>query len=56
MNKPNRGTAMTTLFAFDDESLPGVSRLHLEMQRPKKHPGNPIVSRGRDGEPDALYL
>jgi len=41
------------LFAFDDESLPGVSGLHLEMQRPEKHPGNPIVARGRNGEPDA---
>ncbi len=41
------------LFAFDDESLPGVSGLHLEMRRPDKHPANPIVPRGEDGAPDA---
>ncbi len=41
-------------FAFDDENIPNLSGLELVMQQPQKHPGNPILARGGDGEPDAL--
>jgi len=41
------------LFAFDDEGIEGTRGVKLEMVRPEKHPGNPILERGKAGEPDA---
>ena len=41
------------LFAFDDVSIEATRGLKLEMVRPEKHPNNPVVARGKDGEPDA---
>ena len=43
----------TVLFAFDDESIPSVSGLELFMKQPEKYSANPILPRGRTGEPDA---
>lgn len=40
-----------TLFAFDDLLIPGLCGVELQMCRPEKHPLNPIVPRGKDGEP-----
>ncbi len=40
------------LFAFDDVSIEATRGVKLEMMRPDKHPGNPIVARGREGEID----
>ncbi len=40
------------LLAFDDLSIEGTRGVKLEMMRPEKHPGNPIVARGREGEID----
>jgi hypothetical protein len=42
-----------TLFAFDQESIPSVQNLRLEMRNPVKHPANPVVPRGGAGEPDS---
>ena len=47
------------LFAFDDLSIEGTRGVKLEMMRPDKHPGNPILERGKEGEVDekrASYL
>jgi hypothetical protein len=41
------------LFAFDDVSFDMVPGVRLEMVRPDKHPDNPILERGKAGEPDA---
>ncbi len=41
------------LFAFDDLSIEATRGVKLEMVRPDKHPGNPILERGKTGEPDA---
>ena len=41
------------LFAFDDVSIEGTRGVKLEMMRPDKHPNNPILERGEEGEPDA---
>lgn len=41
------------LFAFDDVSIEATRGLKLEMVRPEKHPNNPVVARGKDGEPDS---
>ena len=40
------------LFAFDDVSIEGTRGVKLEMMRPDKHPGNPILERGKEGEVD----
>ncbi len=40
------------LFAFDDMSIEGTRGVKLEMLRPHKHPKNPILERGKAGEPD----
>jgi hypothetical protein len=54
------GPAATTdvsprvLFAFDDESLPFLRGVELKMQRPEKHAGNPIVTRGDEAAPDSI--
>ncbi len=41
------------LFAIDDEAFPVIRGVQLHMHRPEKHPANPIVARGTDGQPDA---
>ncbi len=41
-----------TLFAFDDRAIPLTENLRLEMNPPRKHPDNPVVPLGKDGEPD----
>ena len=46
-------SAARTLFAFDDVSIPFSQNLRLEMRTPTKHPANPIVNRGKPGEPDS---
>lgn len=40
------------LFAFDDHSIPWRYRLQLEMHRPQKYDGNPVISRGAVGSVD----
>jgi hypothetical protein len=42
----------TTLFAFDDSSIPFTQNLALEMRKPEKHSANPVVPRGKAGDPD----
>ncbi len=44
----------TTVFAFDDVSIPHTQNLRLEMRSPAKHPANPVVPRGQPGTPDAM--
>ena len=34
------------LFAFDDQSIPWRYRVRLEMHRPEKYDGNPVIARG----------
>jgi len=46
-------TKVTTLFAFDDVSIPHAQNLRLEMRTPKRHPANPVLTRGLPGTPDA---
>ncbi|MDZ4286673.1 MAG: hypothetical protein U0984_01875 [Prosthecobacter sp.] len=46
-------TAVTTVFAFDNVSIPHSQNLRLEMRAPTKHPANPVVPRGGPGTPDA---
>ncbi len=46
-------TKVTTLFAFDDVSIPFMQNLKLEMQTPKRHPANPVVRRGKPGSSDS---
>lgn len=41
-----------TFFAFDDQGIPKQDNLQLTLVRPKKHPNNPVVSRGDKGAPD----
>jgi len=41
------------LYAFDDYSIETTRGVTLEMVRPDKHPDNPIVPRGKPGDPDA---
>jgi hypothetical protein len=45
-------TKGTTLFAFDEGSIPFTQNLKLEMRQPEKHPANPVLRRGKEGEPD----
>ena len=40
------------LFAFDDRSIPWRYRLRLEMHRPEKYDGNPVIARGPSGAAD----
>ncbi len=44
----------TTLFAFDNVSIPFTQNLRLEMRSPTRHPANPVVPRGAPGTPDAM--
>ena len=46
-------TQATTLFAFDNVSIPHTQNLRLEMHSPKRHPANPVLPRGAPGTPDA---
>lgn len=47
-------TQVTTLFAFDDVSIPHSQNLRLEMRKPTRHPANPVLARGPAGSVDAL--
>ena len=47
-------TQVTTLFAFDDVSIPHSQNLRLEMRKPARHPANPVLARGPAGSVDAL--
>ncbi len=40
------------LFSFDDVSIPWRDNLKLTLERPKKHPGNPVMKVGPQGSPD----
>jgi hypothetical protein len=44
------------LFAFDDVSMPWRYAVRLQMHRPEKYAGNPILARGETGEIDACRL
>lgn len=46
-------TKSTTLFAFDNVSIPHSQNLRLEMRQPERHPANPVLRRGVPGTPDA---
>lgn len=46
-------TKLTTIFAFDNVSIPYSQNLRLEMRQPQRHPGNPVLQRGAPGTPDA---
>ena len=41
-----------TLFSFDDISIPHTYNLYLSMHPAQKHPDNPVLPQGKDGEPD----
>ncbi|NQT12521.1 MAG: hypothetical protein HQ582_07230, partial [Planctomycetes bacterium] len=43
----------TTLFAFDNVSIPFTQNLKLEMQSPERHRANPVLRRGQPGTPDS---
>tara|TARA_R110001592_G_scaffold123575_1_gene331626 strand:+ start:276 stop:1826 length:1551 start_codon:yes stop_codon:yes gene_type:complete len=45
-------TSETTLFSFDDHSIPWRDNLNLTMVRPEKHAKNPVVPRGDEGACD----
>jgi hypothetical protein len=47
-------TTGTTVFAFDEVSIPHSQNLRLEMRSPTKHPANPVVPRGQSGTADAM--
>jgi len=44
----------TTLFAFDQVSIPHTQNLRLEMRQPVRHAASPVLQRGAPGSPDAL--
>jgi len=46
-------TKATTLFAFDQGSIPFTENLRIKMRQPEKFPGNPVVARGGPGTPDS---
>lgn len=46
-------TKATTLFAFDNVSIPFTQNLKLKMRSPKRHPLNPVVKRGKPGTCDS---
>lgn len=46
-------TKVTTLFAFDQGSIPFTENLRIKMRQPVKYPGNPVVQRGPSGSPDS---
>ena len=41
------------LFAFDDVSIEATRGLKLEMVVAEKHPNNPVIPRGKAGDPDS---
>ena len=43
----------TTLFAFDNISIPNTQNLRLEMRQPQRHTANPVLQRGAPATPDA---
>ncbi len=43
----------TTVFAFDQATIPHTQNLKLEMCQPQRHPANPVVQRGAPGSVDA---
>ncbi|MEX0724873.1 MAG: hypothetical protein WEB58_09310 [Planctomycetaceae bacterium] len=43
----------TTIFSFDDVSIPYKQNLKLTIHQPTKHPSNPVVPPGKAGEPDS---
>ena len=43
----------TVFFSFDDELIPWRDNLKLTLERPKKHPGNPVLRAGPPGSVDA---
>lgn len=45
-------TKVTTLFAFDNHSIPFTRSLEMNLNKPEKYPGNPIVPLGKKGEAD----
>lgn len=45
-----------TLFAFDDVSIPFTRSLKVEMHAPEKYAGNPVLGRGKPGEPDSWAI
>lgn len=47
-------TKTTTVFAFDNVSIPYSQNLRLEMRKPTRHPANPVLPRGAPGTADAL--
>ncbi|HSH95880.1 MAG TPA: hypothetical protein VK968_17170 [Roseimicrobium sp.] len=47
-------TGSTTVFAFDEVSIPHSQNLRLQMLSPERHPSNPVLSRGRPGTPDVM--
>jgi hypothetical protein len=53
---PQDAAAGTTLFAFDDQSMPLRQNLVLTMTNPEKHPANPILRNGAQGEPDSYRV
>lgn len=46
-------TQVTTLFAFDNHSIPFTRNLKLQMRSPERHPANPVVKIGADGTVDS---
>jgi len=46
-------TKATTLFSFDDHSIPYSQNLKLRMRSPLRHPDNPVVRRGKPGSTDS---
>lgn len=46
-------TRVTTLFAFDQVSIPFTENLRLRMRQPEKLAANPVVLRGGPGTPDS---
>lgn len=45
-----------SVFAFDDVSIPFTRSLQLQMHQPEKYPGNPVLGRGKSGEPDSWAI
>jgi hypothetical protein len=43
----------TVFFSFDDGSIPWRANLKLTLERPQKHPANPVLRAGPPGSVDA---
>ncbi len=46
-------TKLTTLFAFDNVSIPFSQNLKLVMRSPERHSANPVLQRGGPNDPDS---